>query len=80
MVRDDDTRMRYIPPQDHVTACLPPESEARALQGRANLSPRQVRRQLRHEVRVRLGRVDFDEFPAGLDRNRFTGVDAVVHI
>jgi hypothetical protein len=80
VVRDDDTRMRYIPSQDHVTARLPSESEARTFQGRADLSPRQVCRQLRHEVRARLGRVDFDEFPAGLDRNRFTGVDAIIHV
>jgi hypothetical protein len=59
---------------------LPPKSEARALQGRTNFPPRQVCRQLRHEPRVRLDRFDFDEFPAGLDRNRFTGVDAVVQV
>jgi hypothetical protein len=39
---------RCVSPQDHVTAGLPPEYEACALQSPADVSAGQVRRQLRH--------------------------------
>lgn len=34
VIRDDNAGMWHGPPNDHVTACLPPESEGRAFQGR----------------------------------------------
>ena len=52
VVGNDDSGMRCVAPQDHVTARLPPEHEARQFQGGPYLPAGEIGRKLCHEPGV----------------------------
>ena len=80
VVGNDDSGVRRVAPENHMTTRLSAEHEARTFQGGSYLPTGEVGRKLCHEPRARLGGFDLDEFPPRLERNWISGVATVVQV